>query len=289
MKILVSFRGANRISGWETGQFFVKAFKSLGHDVHRYGFTYETNEPFSDNADLSDKYDLHIFCEKNDEKDQYLYLKDINVKKTIALFYDTSYVGMLHAKLTNYFQFDNVFCANYRYDTKWFGRPTTYLPYACSIDDHFRELNYKKKWEFGLVGSSRPDRVKLVNQLQNAGINVKLFSDIFKENYINTLASCKVVINENPPEGLGLMNMRWFEATAAGCLLIGQRSDQNSEATVFVPDRDCLEYENVEDLIRICQELTPGKIDRIRESGQDAVRSHETYQHRALEILNVIQ
>lgn len=304
MKILISYRGSQRIRFWETGDLIAQAFEQLGHEVDRYGFIYETEEWFttvitqngcSDDV-FSKKYDLHIYMECNDPASQYPELKYINAKHRIYWEFDTSYHPEWSLNLIKYFDFDHLFLANplyvdllnIRHDGKEFA---TYLPYACS-NEHVRFLDYPKTLDVALVGSKRPDRVELIKLLCDAGIDAKLISNVFKENYIDALASAKIIVNQNPLEGRGLLNMRSFEAPAAGSYLLTEVEDYNinvrkdeSISEVISP------YIDVNELANICKDLINNRelLDYYREWQQQTVLEKHMYINRAKTILEIME
>ena len=97
MKILVSFRGIPQSPGWATGDFVVKAFRKLGHEVFPYGNYYQTAERIEglDQTTLfRQEYDLVLFLECNDGDPQCTEWHSNGTSKTRALaswFFDTSY------------------------------------------------------------------------------------------------------------------------------------------------------------------------------------------------------
>jgi hypothetical protein len=163
------------------------------------------------------------------------------------------------------------------------------LPYAADAEYHFRPVSFPKKYDVALVGSDRPERRKLIDALQKAGIRAELISGVFKKQYIDALASARIVINENPDAGRGLLNMRFFETLAVGSLLINNMGD-GAELTGMMPGIHYLEYKDVDDLINKCRYYLSEHSERIKMSmvGQNACKLDHTYKSRAQEILDVL-
>lgn len=283
MKILIAYRGAQRIREWETGNLFARAFEKLGHDVTRYGFVYETGEWFCDQQEvLEQHYDLCVYMEHNDPSAQPIELKDLKCDTSVFCVYDVSYYPNVCRALSAHMEFDHVFCANDKFiiDDFW-GCDVKYLPYAADTDLHFRPVETPKQFDVGLVGTDRPARRELIKKLQVSGINAKLISNVFKSDYVDALAGCKVVINENPPEGRGLLNMRHFEAQAAGaCLVSGDALQENTSHFVSLYDNDP---------VGPCRVLLEtGAWLRGANENQSHVSRFHTYQHRAQTILETL-
>lgn len=259
MKILVSYRGIPQSPGWATGDMVVKAFRALGHEVYPYAKYYQQNRWVDDRPPLdSQDWDLILFMECNDGDPQYPELKVTRARKTACWLFDTSYHTDRYRGLVNYFGFNHIFLANpitiQEYKV-WGYNNVHYLPYACDRELHGRPLEYPKSRDVVLVGSIRDDRVALARGLSGHGVNLELVGGVFREEYINALASARFVVNQNPPEGRGLLNMRHFEAQAAGAIIIERMDDLdiNREIGLFsnAPCYDPEDVSSVKDAIDI--------------------------------------
>lgn len=231
MRILVSYRGAPRIRRWETGAMVARALRTLGHDVTEYAKVYEEDQWLLTNSEydggglnaprLNGSFDLHIYMECNDPEPQYMETLAIRAHKRVFWSFDVSYYPDITRQFARFMRFDKVFCANDRFLREDFwGCPVHPLAYGVDPTLHVRPLDTEKAIDVGLVGSDRPARRELIHKLRDAGMNARLISDVFRDEYVDALATCKVVINENPPEGEGLLNMRHWEAQAAGAALV---------------------------------------------------------------------
>lgn len=284
MRILVSYRGAPRIRGWETGAMVAEAFRRLGHEVHEYARIYETQD-WVQNGTLPESYDLILNMECNDPEPQYFELTKIGAKKRAVWHFDTSYY--VDQALTHISQYapDHVFFANSKF--REFGWDnTSWLPYAA--DPRFiRPLSHEKTIDVGLVGSDRPERRTLIDFLEKHGIKAQLISGVFTDDYIDALASCRIVINENPKQGKGLLNMRTFEAPAAGALLLSGDIDHIGE--VLSP-LESAAYGHMVGAVHACEALLSDPVALIKKSqrGQRRIESDHMYDHRAQEILDVL-
>lgn len=287
MRIIVSYRQIPQSKGWATGDSVVRGFRSLGHSVSAFARSYQSGEWIEEPSELIRKdYDLLIFMECNDGEPQYLTLKNLRAKKKVSWFFDTSYYPDNLTGLAGYMQFDHNFIANPN-DVDKFSN-SHWLPYAADSALHFRSIDWPKQYDFSLVGSVRDDRVELVKQLKKRGIYCQLIGNIFREAYIDVLASSKCQINQNPSAGRGLLNMRTYEAPAAGSLLITQAGDYIDR--VLKHGQECFEYQSIEHLYQICEYIKnhPKETEEMRIAGQKAIMNKHTYEHRAKEILETI-
>lgn len=282
MKIVVSYRAAPRIRTWETGAMIAGVFRDLGHEVIEYAKVYESQEWVS--YLKCDSPDLLIWCECGDPSPQYLELKSLRCPKFYWAF-DVSYNPRFHKNLCNAMQFDWIFSANVNYQANFFGPKTSWLPYAADKRRHFRSLRSPKVMDVALVGSERPDRRKLINILRAANIDAQLISGVFKEDYIDALANAKIVINENPADGRGLLNMRFTESMAAGSCLLTQRGDGEDRVGTENVHFAC--YSTQDEAIAKCHLLLEQEDLRLRiaEAGQNLMSEAHTYHNRAKTIL----
>lgn len=294
MRILVSYRGAPRIRGWETGAMLARAFRRLGHSTIEYGKIYEVNKWLPGEPDWTephsaisvDEFDLHVFMECNDPEPQYVGLRNVKVGKRVGWFFDTSYYPHMIQNVANAMSFDWIFSANPNFGQNFFGPRSSFLPYAADKELHFRPLDTERNMQVALVGSDRPERSKLINTLKKAGLDARLIHGVFQEAYVDALASTYIVVNENPPAGRGLLNMRCFEAPAAGALLICQEGDHIER--VLTRSMSVLTYSSPADIVAICKSLGPEDVNKIRAAGQNRVMEEHAYDHRAQEILDVL-
>lgn len=274
MRILVSYRGIPQSPGWATGDCVVRAFRELGHDVTPYGNYYQTPRRLEDRNVLAEDWDLFLFMECGDGDPVYTELAGLRARKRASWFFDAALYPQNWLAILRLFEFDVNFMANsvMLYDNL----NTAYLPYAADTL-HVRPADHHKYRAFGFIGSDRPDRQALAAQLSFA--NVELKSGIFREDYIDYLASSRYAINDIAGGGAGLIPMRPFEALAAGTALITPKGD--GVKALGLP---CIEYGSQSELVSICRHLYDDNI--IPDSaGQDAILRNNMYRHRCVTIL----
>lgn len=299
MRILVSYRGIPQSPGWATGDMVVKAFRSLGHFTVPYAKYYQQDswvEQRDESWTQENKFqeisrqdwDLILFLECNDGDRQYGELKNVRARKTACWFFDNSYYADMAMGIIGHFNFNHHFIANplvvQHFNHKEFGN-NHYLPYACDIELHGRKLNLKKNRKCALIGSVRKDRKQLVKALSKRGIELELIGDLYREDYINALASTQIVVNQNPAEGVGLLNMRWFEAPAAGAIILGE-SDDLKHNPVFQGWN--LGHDSLDDIVNFINGQNETSLAIMAHELQSHVYANHTYQNRCQEILDTV-
>lgn len=275
----------------------VKALRDLGHEVYPYAKYYQENR-WVEGKPLLDAHtwDLILYMECNDGDPQYHELQLVRARTIACWLFDTSYHQDRCKRLVDYFRFDHLFLANpltiQEYKV-WGYNNAHYLPYACDRELHGRPLEYPKTRDVVLVGSIRDDRIALADKLKQHGVTLELVGDVFREDYIDALASSKIVINQNPDEGRGLLNMRHFEAQAAGAFLLEQWDDAQinfvkgkmNNTLNFMPYR-------VDEIPSICNGFLPEyyseiSLQLLRKSQNDFFE-HHTYHSRCEQLLKTV-
>ena len=291
MKILVSYRGIPQSPGWATGDMVVSAFRALGHEAYPYAKYYQENRWVEPRPALDEHdWDLILFMECNDGDPQYPELRVARSRKLACWLFDTSYYPDRCKRLVDYFGFDHIFLANpltVREYKVWGYHNVSYLPYACDRDIHGRSVENPKTMDVALVGSIRDDRKRLALDLSRHGINLHLVADKFREDYIDALASARVIINQNPDNGRGLLNMRFWEAPAAGAFVLTEDSDYREQPINI----ECgYSYNSTEGIVEFCENMLcrPDLLAEYTQKSQSHVFENHTYHNRCKELLNVL-
>jgi spore maturation protein CgeB len=302
MKVLVSYRGIPQSPGWATGDMVAKALRGLGHVVYPYAKYYQQNKWVEDRSlgvngyrvlGLDDhEFDLILYMECNDGDPQYSELAVARARKTVCWLFDTSYYPNRCKPLVDYFRFDQIFLANpltigeYKV---WGYKNVHYLPYACDPELHSRPLSHPKVCDVALVGSIRSDRKLLADALAKHNVDLRLIGGVFREEYVDALASTRIIINQNPPEGRGLLNMRFFEAQAAGAFLLTEKADLDANTEISRHSPMASSYVDVEDLAKACKALleSPGPLDYLTGTRQNLMIANHTYQNRCKQLLEI--
>jgi hypothetical protein len=269
----------------------VKAFRALGHEVFVYGNYYKTEDVIETWLTEDEPFDLVLFMECNDDDPQYEEIKYFQARKTACWLFDTSYYPDHCEGMVRWFNFDHLFLANpisiRRYNSVGFNN-VTYLPYACDPDLHERRVRDDTPRNLGLIGSIRSDRIDLRDALSEKGIELELVGDVFREEYIDALADTKIVINQNPEAGRGLLNMRWFEAPAAGALVFGEQSDLDANKDVL--NGWALGHSSISSMANFAERLlrSPTELAITRREVQNYVLAWHTYRNRCKTILETM-
>ncbi len=294
MKILVVYRAAQRILHWETGALLADAFRELGHSVDEHATIYETGEVVA-SMDEEKIYDLVVVMEMNDPMGQPLEVLQVTCKKRVYWTFDCSYYLLNAIEIMHRFDVDHVFCGNFYLEKiiqQLLGKPTSFLPYAAAKDHHYAPVNPQlKKYDVTLIGTERPERRALIKTLKDNNISAHLISDVFKEDYVKALNESWIVVNQNPPEGRGLLNMRTFEAPAAGALCIHQQEDG---LDYCFGDYHMERYNplDVTSLSSLCYHKLRHKEDSLPDliaNQQEYVMENHTYLNRAKTILETVR
>lgn len=292
MKILVSYRAIPQSPGWATGDSVVRAFRELGHEVFAYAKYYQENSWVVNPTPTPPEFDLVLFMECNDGDPQYCSLKNVKARKTACWLFDNSYYQDHCRGLIDYFNFDFKFIANplivdelknSNYENVF------HLPYACDSVLHTRRMPCVKVRDIALIGSIRDDRVQLINELNiKLPVKAELIGGLYRDQYIDALASSKIIINQNPAAGRGLLNMRFWETIAAGSFIMTERFDVEANNLCDYLSQYNL-YDSIDEIVLNCDALLSKdyKIADYEYQQQWVMRMH-TYESRCQEILSKV-
>jgi spore maturation protein CgeB len=165
-----------------------------------------------------------------------------------------------------------------------------YLPYACDRSLHSRYAEHEKKYDVSLIGSVRADREQLKDKLAEHGVDLELIGGVFREEYIDALAASRITVNQNPDQGAGLLNMRFWEAQAAGSLVFTENRDFKANVEAGLKNVTAIAYEDSEDLAHSCSTLL--KCEYLQETmvsaGQERIFGYHTYESRCKSILETV-
>lgn len=277
MKILVSYRGIPQSRGWATGDMVVRAFQAMWHEVVPYGNYYQTNERLEKNRNVfAEDWDLYLQMECGDGDRFYSELRNIRAHKVASWWFDMSLYQQRWISETTFLNSSINFSANKNYNTDY------YLPYAACKINHFRAIK-EKETDFLIIGSARPERLRIYEAVREIpNVRVKYINNIFREEYIDAIASARYVINDIAGGGEGLIAMRPFEVIAAGSSLITPIGD--GCRNLGLP---CFEYSDEQDLVRLCSVLNVLP-DFANPSLQSSFLSNHSYESRCQTILDTM-
>ena len=278
-RILVSYRGIPQSPGWATGDMVTRAFRAMGHMAFPYGNYYQTSrwiEPVDGAFDR--EWDLLLFMECGDGDRTYTELRSVRALKRASWFFDAALHPEKWLDIVRLFDFDANFVANRGMADQ--APRCQHLPYAADRVLHYRPPSHPKQRFLALAGSDRPERRAVAEVLSFTG--VQLQTGLFREAFIDHLASSFFTISDIAGGGAGLVPMRPFEALAAGSALITPADD--GVRSLGLP---CIEYRTREHLAFICRRLLECQ-DRPDPAGQDLVMKCHSYECRCEAILRQV-
>lgn len=164
-----------------------------------------------------------------------------------------------------------------------------WLPAACDPDVH-RAFDVPEAFDIVFVGQTlrqwHADRVRLLERLIAAGFDVHVTTKILEEMAL-AFARGRIIFNRSLA---GDLNMRVFEAMAAGRMLLTDRLAPESGLDQLFRDRAhlvCYEEDTLEILARHYLDH-PDERRAIAEAGRAEVLRAHTYRHRVAELLHVV-
>ncbi len=162
-----------------------------------------------------------------------------------------------------------------------------WLPLACSPELHATATYGERQYDVAFVGSMGAQdvrRLELLDRVKERFPN-GVIGQFWPEEMARIYAESKIVINISANRDL---NMRVFEAMAAGALLVTDEADGLTD--LFTEGRHLAVYHNDDELIATIERYL--KDDRVREriaaAGQELVLEQHTYERRVEEMLTRI-
>lgn len=169
---------------------------------------------------------------------------------------------------------------------RFYGYPHLHwLAYCCDDLSH-ADSGLPRDIEAGHVGGITPDRKKFFAALERQGVHVTV-NDRFllREEVGHFYSRCKIVLNICARYDL---NMRSFEAPAAGALVIGQKKLDSAFFRIFTPGVNCDVHWFDDAAAVIKKYLADDELRRrVAEAGKTLVLGGHTYRHRLDDLLAV--
>ncbi len=171
-----------------------------------------------------------------------------------------------------------------------------HLPLAVNLARYF-PIPSAKKSRAVFAGSCRTNRKMDLQKMEAAGLpldkygsGLGLFSKRIHPSKINAIYNCyQAVLNINQiPNTINGLNLRCFEATAAGSLLITQNCADLS--VCFTPGSEVLTYHNAEEAAAFFHQavLDPDWAEQVATAGRRKTLNEHTYRHRMQTILHTL-
>lgn len=269
------------------GLFYLRALKSLGHEVTVWD-PRTTSEP----PKLQDKPDLTVVIKEfvnpaTLPKPRFYIFPDQTTHENYASYldsvtpsYDRVFFCMKHSKEVME-----------RYGARL-------LPFAIDKQIHRPVAEIKENIDVSFVGTNRLGRMELVNFLNNQGVKVQIWGNNWPKetpNYMgeaiylgdkrHVYSSTKIALNHHYLIG---PNMRFFEALGYGCFLLSDMVD-GIEGLGF---KDGVHYVSYRDKLDLTEKINyylqhSEERQKIARQGRTFVKKH-TYQQRVKEVLESI-
>ncbi len=172
-------------------------------------------------------------------------------------------------------------------------RDIHWLPVACDPELHYKNIKNKRGYDIAFVGQIGPptsfrhkflkkiffsDNLNNIKKKYTNGISDKLMSKI----YGNSKIVPNVSINED-------INMRYYEAMAAGSLLLANKIKNSGIDKLFIENIDYVSYSDERDAIKKIKFYLKNPLKRIKisKNGQKKVLAYNTYENRLKNIINL--
>jgi spore maturation protein CgeB len=184
------------------------------------------------------------------------------------------------------------------------GLPVWYLPQACNPRHHLPVGEAGLYRHIAVVGNSYPSRLVLVRRLHEAGIPMVLYGSapprwarhlvppgvhagfpVFQERKSRVFRESAGVLNNLHPAEMHGVNLRTFEATAAGGAVLCD--GRPSLAALYEADSEILPYRSFTELVERARELLgdPHLVRKIGDAASRRAHRDHTYQNRLPTIL----
>jgi len=162
-----------------------------------------------------------------------------------------------------------------------------WLPFAADETFH-RDFGVERDIDIGYVGTITPQKQRYFAALEKSGLRVTTNDRYLEHEQVGRFYSrCKLVYNILARRD---MNVRTFEASAAGALVVNQSWIDEGCRMIFTGGENMM-FHHFDDAPGICRRLLENEPERARMAGaaKRLVMSGHTYRHRmqrALEILS---
>ena len=146
----------------------------------------------------------------------------------------------------------------------------------------------KRDYDLAYVGSTNwqlyPERKNLIEAITMKFDNC-FVGECSPREMFNIYENSKIVFNFSP---LNDLNMRFFEATGSGALLVTNKILNNGVESVLTEGQDYLVFSDSKDLNSKLEFYlgNPDQLEKISKAGSFKIRQNHTYLHRAREILD---
>ncbi len=170
------------------------------------------------------------------------------------------------------------------------GAAVHWLPPCCDPVVH-GDQHQVRIYDVGFVGQvnkSYPERVRLLSALEQRYRLNDYRQRYYREEMARIYSQSKIVVNVSHTDRI--IPMRFFEAPAAGAMLLTQNSSDNGQDEMLRPGEEYVSFTSVDDAIEKVDYYLAHEEERARiaQAGRAAVLSRHTYAQRTAEMVRVV-
>lgn len=182
--------------------------------------------------------------------------------------------------------------------------PVFYLPQACNPHRHRPLVEAGNSRTVVVVGNVYPSRLMVLRRLYAAGVPLRVYGPpvpawardslpahlhagrpVFREEKARVFRGAAAVLNNLHPAEMHGVNLRLFEATAAGAAVLCEQRPVLPE--LYDPETEVLPFGDFAELVDRALDLVadPGLTRKIGDAASRRAHTEHTYQHRLPAIL----
>lgn len=286
-----------------TGQYFEEVL-ALAHETMFVGHSSSTRPGYAANLDLgafvaqlNPAPDLLLYIDSGNNAYAPAGLTDLPIP-TVGYFMDAYPHGI--AQRTPYLEtlaplFDYLFVAHRtaipHYQQLRAGAPVHWLPPCCDPAVH-GDQHLERIYDVGFVGqvnAAYPQRVRLLNELERTYRVNDYRRPYYRQELARIYSQSKIVVNISHSNEI--IPMRFFEAPAAGAMLLTQHSVNNGQGELLAEGTEYATFTSVEDALEKVDYYLHHEAERkkVARAGQAAVLERHTYAQRTAELLRTVE
>ena len=160
-----------------------------------------------------------------------------------------------------------------------------WLPFAADEEFH-KDFEVERDIDIGYVGAITEQKRKYFDDLEKSGLTVVTNDRYLSYDEIGKFYSrCKLVYNILARRD---MNVRTFEASAAGALVVNQVPIDEGCFEIFTEGEN-MTFHNFTDAAKICSDLLADddRRDKMSDNAKSLVMNSHTYRHRMEKLLEI--
>lgn len=260
-----------------------RSFESIGVSAQVWGLNHENPVPF----ELVESWCDVIFVFEN-YPSKWLPIDSIKKSNKLKIFWSIdSHCNLnVHKKMTQDMDIDILLSSTERYINEYvdISKKQYWLPNAYPHDLIYPK-NTKKIYDVGFCGNvnNRREYLEFLNSQSNITSKIDVF--VIGDDMVNAINSYKVHFNRNISDDI---NYRTFETTGTKTVLLTNYTPNLEK--LFDIGTEILVYDDKFDLLEKISYIrdNPSKMKEIAEAGYARSLNNHTYNHRAKQIIDII-